>query len=156
MQSGSQTTGATLAAGGAVLAIVSLFLDWYKLDLPGDVPSYTGFEALRRTDVALVLAAVAAIVIAAVLLARLMSESPWPGLALLGVGLAAAAFVLYRGLNAPSRVEPAFGGVVEQNPRIGWYVALVGTVLMAIGGLLAYLAGPRLELPEEEGPGAAP
>ena len=161
MRTGSQTTGAALAAGAAVVLLVSMFLDWYEGDLPEpaqgrvDAPTYNAFEALERSDVALVLAGVAAIVIAGVLVARLMSESPLPGLALLGVGLFAVAVVIYRGLNSPDK--PFFGGtVLEVEPKVGWYIGLASAALIAVGGLLAYLAGPRLELEgvEPEGEGA--
>jgi hypothetical protein len=47
----AQRNGALLAAGAAVVLIVSMFLEWYTIDLPGrveeragDLPTFTGFE----------------------------------------------------------------------------------------------------------------
>jgi hypothetical protein len=164
METRSKTRPGMLGAAGALVLLVSMFLDWYKLDLPErvagreiDVPTFTAFEGLERSDVALVVAAVVALVFAGMLLARLLSESPAPALALLGAGLFAGAVVVYRGSSRPGRL--LFGQEVDTTLQLGWYLALVAAAAVALAGLLAYLAGPRLQLDfddfdEEEEPRA--
>jgi hypothetical protein len=151
MESRSQIPPAALGAASALVLILSMFLDWYKLDLPETVggreiavPSYNAFEGLERADVALVIAAGLGLIIAALILARVMTSSPLPGLALLGVALFALSVVIYRGTSRPSR--EIFGGEVDTALQFGWFVALAAAAVMAIAGLLAYLAGPRLDL----------
>jgi hypothetical protein len=166
MSARSRSMPAAIAAVSSVLLILSMLLDWYKLDLPSeigqrqiDVPTYNAFEGLERADVALVVAAVLALVLACALLARVLADSPWPALGLLAVGLFALAVVIYRGSSRP--IRPFFDGDIETTLEYGWYVSLAAAALIALGGLLAYLAGPRLQLEEgvfEEGeePHAAP
>jgi hypothetical protein len=167
MDGRSQRTPALIAAASAVVLILSLFLDWYRLDLPErvagreiDVPTYNAFEGLERADVAILLAAVVALILAGLLLARMLASSPLPGVGLLGVGLFALAVVVYRGASAPARL--VFGEEVDSTLRFGWYLSVVCAASIAVFGLLAYLAGPRLQLEldededEDEGPGAEP
>jgi hypothetical protein len=143
----SQRAGAWLAAGAGLALIASMFLEWYALDLPdgipnpGDLPTFTAFEGLQRADVAIVVAAGVAILIAGLVLAGVLVRSPAPGIALMLVGL----FGLYRGIISP----PGFvllGLNLELKVRFGWFVSLVAALLMVIGGLLAYLGGPRVQL----------
>ena len=163
METRSQKGPAVLGAVSALILIASMFLDWYRLDLPEriagrdiDVPTFSAFEGLERSDVALVLAAVLALAIAGLLLARVLADSPLPGLALLGAGLFALAVVVYRGSSRPARF--VFGQEVDTVLQVGWYLALASAAAMALAGLLAYLAGPRLQLEvdEEEESGAEP
>jgi hypothetical protein len=155
MESRSQQRPAVLGAASAVVLLASMFLDWYKLDLPErvagrqiDVPTFTAFEGLERSDVALVIAAVLALAFAGMLLARVMSESPAPALALLAAGLFALAVVVYRGSSRPGRL--LLGQEVDTTLQFGWYLALVAAAAIALAGLLAYLAGPRLQLDFDE------
>jgi energy-coupling factor transporter transmembrane protein EcfT len=156
MEARTQRTPALLAAAAAIVLVLSMFLNWYALDLPEqvggqqvDIPAYNAFEGLKRSDVALVVAAVLALAFAAALLARVLASSPLPGLALLGAGVFALAVVLYRGTSRPTR--PFFGGgEADTTLEFGWYVGLVAAGLIALGGLLAYLAGPRLQLEDDE------
>ena len=155
MEGRSQRTPALIAAGSAVVLILSMFLTWYRLDLPErvgqqeiDVPSFNAFEGLERADVAILLAAIVALLIAGAIVARMFANSPAPGLGLLGAGLFALAVVIYRGSSRPARL--LFGDEVDTTLRFGWYVALVASASIALFGLLAYLAGPRLQLEDEE------
>lgn len=164
METRSQKRPAALGAAAALVLLVSMFLDWYRLDLPEriagrqiDVPTFTAFEGLERSDVALVAAALLALIFAGILLARVMSDSPVPALALLAAGLFALAVVVYRGSNRPGRL--LLGQEVDTSLQFGWYLALVAAAALALAGLLAYLAGPRLQLDfddfdEEEEPGS--
>jgi hypothetical protein len=153
----AQARGALLAAGAAVVLIVSMFLEWYTVDLPerirqpeADLPTFTGFEGLKRADVAIVVAAAIVIVVAGLVLAALVANSPAPGIALVVVSLFALGVVLYRGIISPPGL--AFFGVdLELEVSFGWFVSLVAAVGMVVGGVLVYLGGPRLELaPAEE------
>ena len=166
MKARSQTTPAAVAAVSAVALIGSMFLDWYALNLPGSVggreikiPSYSAFDALQHADVYLVVAAALALLFAGMLLARVLSNSPAPGLALLAAGIAGLAIVVYRGTNRPGKLF--FGAHVDYTLKFGWFVSLVFAALIVLGGLLAYLAGPRLQLEADEfegdeEPGAEP
>jgi hypothetical protein len=163
MDNQPQRTPALVAAGAAVVLLLSMFLDWYKLDLPDqigarqiDVPTFNAFEGLQRSDVALVVAAGLAIVVAGVILARVLAESPAPGIALTIIGFFALAVVVYRGSSSPSRL--VFGGEVGTTLQLGWYVGLLAAIVMAACGVLVYRKGPRLQLEEvdldeEEPPG---
>jgi hypothetical protein len=156
----SQRIGALLAAGAAVVLIASMFLEWYTLDLPErirqpetDLPTFTAFEGLKRADVAVVVAAGLALIVAGLVVAGLVANSPAPGIALVLVSLFALAVVLYRGVISPPGL--AFLGVdLEMEVSFGWFVSLVAAVAMVVGGVLTYLAGPRLQLEGGEGESA--
>jgi hypothetical protein len=164
METHSRKRPGILGAAAALVLLVSMFLDWYRLDLPEriggrqiDVPTFTAFEGLERSDVALVVAAVVALVVAGMLLAKVLSDSPAPALALLAAGLFAIAVLVYRGSSRPGRL--VFGQEVDTTLQFGWYLALVAAAAVALAGLMAYLAGPRLQLEfddfdEEEEPGS--
>ncbi len=69
----SQTGPAGRAAVSALALVASMFLEWYRLDLPGriggreiKVDSYSAYDALRRADVYLVVAAALALLFAGV------------------------------------------------------------------------------------------
>ncbi len=156
METRSQRSPAALAAIAAVVFLLSMFLDWYALDVPSrvggreiDAPAFNAFEGLDRSDVVLVVAALLALLFTGLLLARILASSPMPGLGLLGAGILMLAVVLYRGTSRPTR--PFFGGTrADTTLEIGWYIGLVAAGLIALGGVLAYLAGPRLALADEE------
>jgi predicted cobalt transporter CbtA len=156
MDGRSQRMPALAAGVAAVVLILSMFADWYRLDLPStvggreiDVPTFNAFEGLERSDVALVVAAVAALILAGVLYARLLAESPAPGLLLIGAGFFAFAVVVYRGSSRPGRILA--GEQVDTTLRFGWYIAFAAAAAITVAGVLAYLAGPRLRLePDEE------
>jgi hypothetical protein len=155
METRSQRGPAILGAASALVLIVSMFLDWYRLDLPEriagreiDVPTFNAFEGLERSDVALVVAAVVALVVAGLLLARVLVDSPAPALGLFATGLFALAVLIYRGSSRPARF--VFEDEVGTTLQIGWYVALAAAVGITLAGLLAYLAGPRLRLDLDE------
>jgi hypothetical protein len=152
----SQTTWAVLAAVAGLVLIGSMFLEWYTLELPerirdrgADLPTFTGFEGLKRADVAVVVAASVGIIIAGLVSAGVLANSPAPGVALILVALFALAVVLYRGVISPPGLV-LFGVGLEMEVSFGWFVALVAAVVMVVGGVLVYLGGPRLELAREE------
>ncbi len=111
--------GGLLAAAGAVLLLVSLFLDWYE---PG-VTAWTVFEALD-----LVLAAAAVTVLA--FAARSFSRSPVGERAAAAAAVVAFVVVVSQLLDKP----PA---ALEQGIEIGAWLALAGAALMLVGTLMS-------------------
>jgi hypothetical protein len=117
------SVGPLIAAVGAVLLVVSLFLDWWE-----GLTAFTGFEFL---DLLLLLLAVA--VIASLASGLGLVRAPVsPGLAL-GVALFTVLLVLSQIVNDP----PA---VVDRgaDKDIGIWLALSGSALMVAGAVLGY------------------
>jgi hypothetical protein len=117
--------GPLVAALGAVLLIVSLFLPWYE----GDVEAFTVFEFI---DLLLLLTGVATIaaLIAGLGLLRL---SPPPAAAL-AVALLALFVVVAQILNDP----PAVAFNEDVGKETGIWLALAGSALMVAGSVLGY------------------
>lgn len=107
---------------GSGLLLVSLFLKWYD---PG-TDAWTAFELLD-----LVLAGAVIFAFSAVGPALLRSRWPAQARALPGVGAAAALIVVSQIINPP----PAIPG--DAGLRIGAWLALAGTVILTVGGVLA-------------------
>jgi hypothetical protein len=112
--------GSLLAALGALLLLVSLFLDWFA---PG-LSAWTVFEALDMVLAALALATLAAV------LPRLLGR---PSLVPPGVApaLGAAAFVIV-GIQLVDHPPAAIG----RDEEVGAWLALAGATLMLIGATL--------------------
>jgi hypothetical protein len=118
--------GPLVAAVGAVLLIVSLFLDWYR--------GITGFTVFEFIDLLLLLLAVATIASLAGALG-LVRPSPSPTV-LLGVALFTLFVVLSQLINDPPVV--ALAGVGAPDQDIGIWLALSGAALMVAGAVLGY------------------
>jgi hypothetical protein len=138
-----------------VVLILSMFLDWYKLDLPSqiggrsiNIPTYNAFEGLKHSDVYLVIAASLGILLGILLIARVLTESPAPAVLLLLAALFVLALVIYRGTSRPGKL--LFGQSIDTTLQFGWFIALLAAIGMTIAGVLAYLAGPRLQLEADE------
>lgn len=116
--------GPLVAAIGAVLLIVSLFLDWYEADLE----AFTVYEVL---DLLLVLMALATIASLAGGLG-VIRAAPSPGVSL-AVALFTVFVVLSQVLNDPPAVANG-----EAGKEIGIWLALAGAALMVAGSVLAY------------------
>jgi hypothetical protein len=151
----SQRTPALLAAGAAVVLIGSMFLEWYTLDLPeriqdvdANLPTFNAFEGLQRADVAIVVAAGLAIVIAGLVVAGVLADSPAPGIALVAAGLFALAVVVYRGVISPPGLV-LFGVSLDMKASFGWVISLIAAALIVVGGLLTYIVGPHLQFAGE-------
>ena len=113
--------GPVLAALGAVVLFLSLFLAWYD-------PDVSGWEAFESLDLILAGLAIAAVALAAGLLGARVAEGADPRLlpALGGVALAAVAVTL---VQAP----PAAAG---SEVTTGAWVALAAAALLLAGGAL--------------------
>jgi hypothetical protein len=123
-RNGDLPIGPFVAAIGAVVLIVSLFLDWYEVDLEG----FTVFEFL---DLLLILLALATIASLAGGLG-LVRPAPSPAISF-AVSLFGILVVLSQLLNDPPAVANGDAG-----KEIGIWLALGGAALMVVGSVLAY------------------
>jgi hypothetical protein len=112
--------GPLVAAIGAIVLIVSLFLDWYE-----EVTGFTVFEFLDLLLVALALVTLATLA-AAVGLLRTPMRAGTP----LVMGVLALAIVLSQLVNHP----PA---ATERDLDTGMWLALAGAALMLAGAVLS-------------------
>jgi hypothetical protein len=116
--------GPLVAAVGAVVLIVSLFLDWYD--------AVTGFTVFEFVDLLLVLLALATIASLAGGLG-LVRPAPAPG-----VSLAVAVFTVLVVASQVVNDPPAVAGVDGPGKEIGIWLALAGSALMVVGAVLGY------------------
>jgi peptidoglycan/LPS O-acetylase OafA/YrhL len=114
--------GPLVAALGAVLLIVSLFLDWYE-----DITGFTVFEFNDLLLVGLALATLAALA-AAMRLLRPISP---------GVGLAVAVLAFLVVLSQIVNDPPAVAGENGREQDVGIWLALGGAALMVAGAVLS-------------------
>jgi hypothetical protein len=136
--------GALLAALGAAILLVSLFLDWYEPDLS----SWTVFELVDITLAAIALAALVSV--GEALLGRPTSVVGERALRLLAIG---ALIIVVASLIDP---PPAAS---ESDPEVGAWLALVGVVLLAAGSFLrdvrlSVVVTPREHAETRADPGA--
>ncbi|MFL5895754.1 MAG: hypothetical protein ACJ76Z_11675 [Thermoleophilaceae bacterium] len=115
-------TGPVVAAVGAVLLIVSLFLDWFKDGGRG----FSGWTAFEVLDLVLAALAVAALLAAG---ERFGYRTPVVGRSLAAIGLTAVVIVVSQLLN-----HPPLG--LDRSPQVGAWLALGSSLLIAAGGLL--------------------
>jgi hypothetical protein len=118
---GKVPVGPLVATVGAVLLIVSLFLDWYD--------DFSGFTVFEFLDLLLVLMALATIYSLAGGLG-LVRPAVSPGLSF-AVAIFTVLVVLSQVVN-----DPPVG--IGKEHSIGIWLALGGAALMAVGGLLGY------------------
>ncbi|HUB73147.1 MAG TPA: hypothetical protein VL979_03805 [Solirubrobacteraceae bacterium] len=144
--------GLLVSACGAVVLVVSVFLPWYEVSsalhagagAAGSVAAGTVAGAAHRTgllsahralhEVNVLLLALAALAILDALAPLARRAAPLPGGAggaVVLLGAAAAALVLYRMLAPPA----AGVGVVETGLREGAWLALLGSLAIALGGM---------------------
>jgi hypothetical protein len=121
----SPNLGRVFSAVGACLLIVTLFVVWYDIDRTAaeGATSATGWEAFPRLRLAVLGGAILTLISALprqtrpVLIARTL------------LGLGVAALVTRRIVDLPDISAPL-------HPQLGIYLALLGAVLVAIGGLV--------------------
>ena len=114
-------TGVLVAAAGAVMLLVSLWLHWFE-------PELSAWETFEVWDIVLAASAVYTLVVAAADLG--WWHGPRPGLKLLPVAITVLLVVAVSLINEP----PAANG---RDLESGAWVALVGAVLMALGAVLS-------------------
>jgi hypothetical protein len=114
--------GLLLIGLGAILLLVSLFLEWYQRGIDA-------FEAFEVWDLVLAMLAVGAI---AAVASRFGFGPPRPPSWLIGPTVAALVIVLFALINPP----PAVTGISD-DPSTGLWLALVATILMSAGAVLS-------------------
>jgi uncharacterized membrane protein YhaH (DUF805 family) len=135
--------GEKIAAVGAVLLFVFMFLDWFSVEATGGGSLFGGnvgrsaWDALDVIPIFLVIAIVAAIGVAVVRLTDVVFEPEISMNAVVAVlGGLAALLILYRIVNTPD-----LGGVpgleVDVSPEIGIFLGLISAAGIAYGGYRA-------------------
>jgi hypothetical protein len=109
-----------LSAIGAVLLLISLFLDWYD-------PSGTAWAVFEVWDLVLAVLALAALWGA---YEQITDAERFPGRWFLPVGLAVALIVISQLVNEP----PTAAG---SDPDTGGWLALAGALLLTLAGFLS-------------------
>jgi peptidoglycan/LPS O-acetylase OafA/YrhL len=115
--------GRALAGVGGIVLIVSLFLAWFT-------PAITAWDAFEVLDLVLAFLALVIIVHAVPPLARTIRAPEEPSGLFPAIGIVAFILVAAALVNHP----PAALG---HRPALGAWLALGGTALMAIGGVLS-------------------
>jgi hypothetical protein len=115
--------GPLVAAIGAILLIVSLFLDWYE-----DLTGFTVFEFID-----LLLVGLGLVTLVSLAGAMGVLRNPLPPALALGVALLALVIVLSQIVNDP----PAVAGPNGRDQDIGIWLALGGSALMVVGAVLS-------------------
>jgi hypothetical protein len=131
-----------VSAFGAIVLIVSVFLPWYEVAFTAHanagalaghrLATVTAYRSLR--DVNIILLVLAALAILDALAPLVPTGRPLPGGAggsVVLLGAVAAAFVLFRMLAPPSSAV----GVAELSLREGAWLALLGSLAIALGGM---------------------
>ena len=139
--------GRLVVALGAILLLVSLFLDWYGFGRGPDGDGFTAWTAFELIDVILALLALAAIAAAAEAFVRRTPRMPERAGAIAGVS--ALLLVAVSIINVP----PAAQGF-DSNLETGAWLALAGAAVMCAGALLALNRISVVVTRREHAPGA--
>ena len=129
MRTAAPTTPRTIEAGmlliglGAILLLVSLFLEWYQ-------PGAESWDVFEVWDLVLAVLAIAALVAVA---SRLGFGPQRPSSWLLVPAVAALVIVLYAIIDPP----PLASGLPDGDPSTGLWLALAASILMAAGAMLS-------------------
>lgn len=118
--------GAVVAALGALLLLVSLFLDWYGDGGDDGVSAWTVFEALD-----LLLAAIALLAVSTCL-SRTGVERRLPDVSLVLLAALALTIVFSQLVNDPPRVAG-----LDPQLEIGAWLALAGAAILLAGALMS-------------------
>jgi hypothetical protein len=114
--------GMLLIGAGALLLLVSLFLEWYQ-------PGIDAWEIFEVWDLVLAVLAIVALVAVA---SRLGFGPPRPSSWLIGPAIAGLVIVLYLLINPPPLTPD-----IDGDPSTGLWLALAATILMTAGALLS-------------------
>jgi hypothetical protein len=115
--------GRALSAVGAIVLLVSLALVWYHVERPTGLESSTGWESFPRLRLIVLAGALLTLVTA------LVPQNRWVLIARTVLGLVVAALVLRRIIDPPDISSPVL-------PQLGVYVALLGALAVALGGVV--------------------
>ncbi len=130
--------GDLVAAGGGVLLLISLFLNWFgvsgneNLCGSGKVDC-TGFQTFKILDILFVLAAFAPLILVWIVVRG--HELSWPpGEVTMIVGAVATTLILYNGIVDRVGENRSFVSL-----EIGWYVGLLGALMIIGGGAISQI-----------------
>jgi hypothetical protein len=134
--------GEMIAAGSGLVLFLSLFLEWYSVDIRGfggDLPTVTGWRALGFIDILLFLVAAIAVAVA---IAKALNVMPRnlpisPGLLVLIAGGIAVLLVLFRIISIPDEGAGDIPGV-DVGRSFGVFLALLAAAGVALGGWLSW------------------
>lgn len=138
-----------VVAAGALLLLVSLFLDWYGP--PGDGSGITAWQSLELVDVLLAALALAALyAVIAGLVPRDLPPLPLSSVRVIGV--VALVLIVVSMIDEPPLVETAPSFELE----LGIWLALAGAVLITVGALLTRVRVSFVLTPREPPPPPRP
>ena len=129
--------GDMIAAGGALVLFISLFLDWYTIEVENLPGADTGANAWDALDIGSLLLLLLVLVTLAVVVMRALGTGiqglPVP-LSTIVLGLAAVSllYILFRLINPPGDTEG-----FDIGRGIGIFLALLATLAIAAGAFLS-------------------
>src|SRR4051812_8187887 len=131
-----------IAAASGLVLIISLFLEWYTVDIrgfSGSLPTVTGWRALGFIDILLFLIGVIAIAVAVMRAMNFMPRNlpASTGLIVLVLGALAVVLVLFRILSIPDEGAGALPGV-NVGRGFGVFIALIAAAGVTLGGWLTW------------------
>jgi hypothetical protein len=131
-----------IAAGSGFVLIISLFLEWYSVDVTGfrgSLPTVTGWKALGFIDILLFLIGVIAIAVAVMRAMNVMPASlpASPGLIVLALGGFATVLVLFRIISIPDGGLGSLPGV-SVGRSFGVFLAFLAAAGVTLGGWLSW------------------
>ena len=134
--------GELIAAGAGLLLIISLFFEWYTVDIKGfggDIPTITGWKALGFIDILLFLIGAIAIAVAVLRAMNVMPRNlpAAPSFIVLVLGALAVLLVLFRILSIPDEGVGALPGI-DTGRGFGVFVALIAAAGVTLGGWLTW------------------
>lgn len=136
--------GDLIAAGGALLLFISLFLTWYDVELEGfggiggQADGGSGWDALGIGDVFLLLVVLAVLAIVVIRALGAAVNLPVPlSTVILALGGLATLYVLFRLIVDPIEVADALDDAIDIGRGIGIFLALLSSLAIAAGGLLS-------------------
>jgi hypothetical protein len=151
--------GEMIAAGAGLVLILSLFLEWYSVDIKGfggNLPTVTGWKALGFIDILLFLIGAIAIAIAVMKAMNVLPKGlpASPGLIVLALGGLAFVLVLFRIISIPDEGAGNLPGV-DIGRSFGVFLALLAAAGVTLGGWLSWNEEGKPK-PGGVGAGAAP
>jgi hypothetical protein len=134
--------GEMIAAGAGLVLILSLFLEWYSVDVAGfhgDLPTVTGWKALGFIDILLFLIGLIAIALAVMKAANVPPPRlpVSPGFIVLALGAFATLLVLFRIISIPDEGIGSVPGI-DVGRSFGVFIAFLAAAAVTVGGWLTW------------------
>lgn len=152
-----------IAVLGAVLLVVSLFLDWFSISDGEEEISISGWNGLELGDLffLLVFGAVVALVLGSLRAPATTTTDPRDRRtgAFLALGSLALLFVILAAITTVPTVEifsAASGSDVDISRELGLFVAAAGAILLLLAGGVGAATQAEQRAEAEQGPPAPP